>query len=50
MTMREASEALQRILRSGLVAGLEITIFDPELDANGSIARAFTNSLVEALR
>jgi hypothetical protein len=44
-TSRGAARAL---LRSGLAVGMEITIFDPELDSTREIAEAFTAAVVEA--
>jgi arginase len=44
----ELVELLGPLLRSGLAVGMEITIFDPELDPTGEIAEAFTATVVEA--
>jgi arginase len=44
----ELVELLGPLLRSGLAVGIEITIFDPELDPTGEIAEAFTATVVEA--
>lgn len=44
----ELVELLRSLLRSGLAAGMELTIFDPELDPTGEIAEAFTAAVVEA--
>jgi arginase len=48
MSYAELVELLRPLLRSGLAVGMEITIFDPELDPTGEIAEAFTAALVEA--
>lgn len=37
------------LLRSGLAIGMEVTIFDPELDPDGRIAKGFTTALVDTL-
>ena len=37
------------LLRSGLAVGMEVTIFDPDLDPDGRIAAGFTDALVGAL-
>jgi arginase len=44
----ELVQLLGVLLRSGLAVGMEITIFDPELDPAGEIAEAFTAAVVEA--
>jgi arginase len=44
----ELVELLRPLLRSGLAVGMEITIFDPELDPTGEISEAFTTAVVEA--
>jgi arginase len=41
---------LRPLLASPRVLGVEFTIYDPDLDPDGSIGRAFTQALVEALR
>ena len=48
MAYAELVELLRPLLRSGLAVGMEITIFDPELDSTGKIAEAFTAAVVEA--
>jgi arginase len=48
MSYAELGELLRPLLRSGLAVGMEITIFDPELDPTGEIAEAFTAAVVEA--
>jgi arginase len=44
----ELIELLRPLLGSSLVAGMQVTIFDPELDRDGKIAAKFTDALVEA--
>ena len=44
----ELVELLRGLLRSGLAVGIEVTIFDPELDPTGEIAEGFAGALVEA--
>jgi arginase len=48
MAYAELVDLLRPLLRSGLAVGMEITIFDPELDSTGEIAEAFTAAVVEA--
>ena len=48
MAYAELVDLLRPLLRSGLAVGMEITIFDPELDPTGEIAEAFTAAVVEA--
>ncbi len=48
MSYEELVELLRPLLRSGLAVGMELTIFDPELDPTGEISGAFTASVVEA--
>ncbi len=45
----ELVELLRPLLRSGLAVGMEVTIFDPDLDPDGRIAAGFTDALVGAL-
>jgi arginase len=44
----ELVELLKPLLRSDLAVGIEVTIFDPELDPSGEIADRFAGALVEA--
>ncbi|PSH67855.1 arginase [Phyllobacterium brassicacearum] len=46
----ELAMVLRTAIASGEVAGLDVTIFNPKLDADGSIARAFADTLVAGLR
>jgi arginase len=50
LSYAELTEALRVLLASGHAAGLEVTIFDPDLDPTGEIAEAFTTCLVKAFR
>jgi arginase len=47
LTFKELSELLRLVLNSELAVGMEITIFDPEQDKDGKIARAFTNAIID---
>lgn len=49
LTYEELIEILQLLLASGSAVGLELTIFDPDLDPDGRIAQAFTAALVRSL-
>ena len=49
MSFEELTEVLQVLMTSPKTIGLEVTIFNPSLDATGSIARALTNSLIAGL-
>jgi arginase len=43
-------ELLRPLLASPRALGVELTIYDPDRDPEGSVGRAFTAALVEALR
>lgn len=45
LTYDELQTILRLVLQSGLAVGMEITIFDPELDPDGSIAQGFVDAL-----
>ena len=49
LAWEELEITLRAGVASGRVAGIEITIFNPKLDADGSIARAFTEAIVQGL-
>ena len=49
LSRNELIEMLKVLLASRLAAGMEVTIFDPDLDPDGSIASAFTDDLVADL-
>jgi arginase len=46
----ELAAVLRASVASGRAVGIEITIFNPKLDADGSIARAFTDALTRSLK
>lgn len=48
LTYKELIDVLQLLLSSGSAVGLEVTIFDPDLDPDGRIAQAFTAALVHS--
>ncbi len=48
MGYAELVELLRPLLRSGLAVGMELTIFDPEMDPTGEISEDFTAAVVEA--
>jgi len=41
-------EALRVLLRSGLAVGMDVTIFDPDLDPTGEIAGGLVSTLERA--
>jgi arginase len=49
LSYSELSELLKIIITSGRAVGMDITIFNPNLDLDGSIARKFVSSIVEGL-
>lgn len=48
LSRAELVEVLRVLLHSELAAGMEVTIFDPELDPSGRIAAAFADDIVAA--
>jgi arginase len=50
LSWEELTTILQVAIGSGRAIGLNITIFNPELDSNGSIAAAFVDTLARGLR
>ena len=48
MSYAELVELVRPLLRSGLAVGMDVTIFDPELDPKGEISEGFTATIVEA--
>ncbi|MGI0024191.1 MAG: arginase family protein, partial [Nitrososphaera sp.] len=46
---KDVSRLLQILFRSGKAVGMDITIFNPKLDLDGSIARRLASSLVAGL-
>jgi arginase len=49
LSLPELSELLKIITAPGRAIGMDITIFNPNLDFDGSIARKFVTSIVEGL-
>jgi arginase len=49
LNFSDLSELLKVILGSGNAVGMDITIFNPLLDVDGSIARRFVSSIVAGL-
>jgi arginase len=50
LSWEELATTLQAAIGSGRAIGLDITIFNPKLDGDGSIAAAFVDALVKGLR
>jgi arginase len=50
LTWDELAASLRAALATGRAIGLEVTIYNPRLDPDRSIARAFVDSLVRGLR
>jgi arginase len=50
LSWEELATILQVAIASGQAIGLNITIFNPKLDSDGSIAAAFVDALVKGLR
>ena len=48
LSFAELIELLRPLLGSPLAAGMQVTIFDPELDKDDKIAEKFTDALIEA--
>ena len=48
LSYAELVELLETLLGSGLAVGMQVTIFDPELDPTGQIAEGFASAIVEA--
>jgi arginase len=49
LSFSELSELLKIIVASGRTVGMDITIFNPNLDSDGSIAYRFVSSILEGL-
>jgi arginase len=49
LSFNELSELLKIIVDSGRSVGMDITIFNPNLDSDGSIARRFVSSVLEGI-
>jgi len=50
LSWEELIKVLQVAIGSGQLVGLDVTIFNPKLDEDGTIAAAFVDALVEALK
>jgi arginase len=50
LSWEELATILQAAIASGRAIGLNITIFNPKLDSDGSIAAAFVDALVKGMR
>ncbi|HXV26061.1 MAG TPA: arginase family protein [Alphaproteobacteria bacterium] len=48
-TFKEASKVLRRARETGRLVGLNVTIFNPALDADGAIAQGLVDCLVDGL-
>ncbi len=46
LTFGELSNLLRALLGSAAAVGLEITVFDPDLDPDGRVARLFADAIV----
>lgn len=49
LTYDDLITVLRALLQTGLAFGMDITIYDPDLDPTGHIARAYVDALVAAL-
>jgi arginase len=49
LSFSELSTVLKILVKSGRIIGMDITIFNPNLDKDGSIARKLVSSIVEGL-
>ena len=49
LSFYELSELLKIVVASGRSVGMDITIFNPNLDSDGSIARRFVSSVLEGI-
>ena len=47
LTFLELGDVLKILLNSGQAVGMDITIFNPNLDKDGSIARKLVSSIVK---
>jgi arginase len=50
MNYTELTELLRLLVSSDLAAGMDITVFDPELDPEGKIARLFTQAIIQGFK
>jgi arginase len=49
LTHQELATLLQTLTSSELATGMQLTIFDPELDPDGRLAAELTDTMVAAL-
>jgi arginase len=49
LTLHELQTVITTALKSGRVLGMDVTIFNPQLDKDGNVARSFTDMLVASL-
>ncbi len=49
LNFAELSELLKTLVSSGHAIGMDITIFNPQLDLDGSITRRFVSSIIQGL-
>jgi arginase len=50
LTFQELTHLLQILISTNLAVGLEVTVFDPDLDPDGSLAQHLADVIVEALK
>jgi arginase len=50
VSLDELAAVLRAGVASGHAVGIEVTIFNPKLDSDGSIARAFADALARGLK
>jgi arginase len=50
LSMAELTTVLRMLMKSALPVGIEITIFDPELDPSGDVATRFASCILEGIQ
>jgi arginase len=50
LSWNELTTVLRAAMTTNRVAGIDVTIFNPKLDANGAIAKGFVDALVKGLK
>ncbi|WP_394827425.1 arginase family protein [Pendulispora albinea] len=50
LSYAELRDSVSELVASGMVRGVDVTVFDPDRDPKGDMARAFTSALVETFR
>lgn len=50
LSMAELTTVLRMFMKSGLPVGIEITIFDPDLDPSGDVATRFASCILEGIQ